>query len=141
MAQTLEEKRAYLREWRRRNPEKQKAISQRANAKATPEKRAAQYRRLRAQNERAFRHRGLMSKYGITIEQYETMLAQQRGVCAVCASAPSDGKPLDVDHCHTTNVVRGLLCNPCNMALGLLKDDPLRIRALETYINGFAWLK
>ncbi len=140
MPQTREQKRQYLAEWRRKNPDKQRAITLRAHAKVSPEERAAQYRKRRELDPRPIRNRGLKAKYGITIEQYDMMFAQQNGVCAVCATV-QPGRPLDVDHCHDTGVIRGLLCNPCNMALGLLKDDPLRIRSLEKYISNFAWLK
>lgn len=55
--------------------------------------------------------------YGITAKQYDTMLAQQGGGCAVCGTAP-DGKRLHIDHCHQSGRVRALLCSPCNLALG-----------------------
>jgi len=75
-------------------------------------------------------------KYGMTREQYERMFEAQGGCCAICripdAQANRPGKQrnsqssrgLCVDHDHQTGVVRGLLCNTCNRAIGYLKDSP-----------------
>ena len=73
-----------------------------------------------------------LRKYGLTIEQYEQMLAQQNGRCATCKEIP---ERMCVDHCHRTGAVRGLLCSGCNTALGFLKEDLLRIYALADYIK------
>ena len=64
--------------------------------------------------------------YGMTFEKYEAMLDEQNNVCAICSSPPPDHhkKRLNIDHCHTTGRVRGLLCDVCNRALGLFKDSP-----------------
>lgn len=59
--------------------------------------------------------------YGITVEDYKRMLGEQGGVCAICGEPPSPGRHLDVDHCHTSGAVRGLLCRSCNAGLGSFK--------------------
>ncbi len=41
------------------------------------------------------------------------------------------------DHCHSTGRARGWLCGPCNLALGLVKDAPARLRALAEYVENF----
>lgn len=68
------------------------------------------------------------------------MLAEQHGVCAICKMPEHKinhmtGKidPLSVDHDHKTGDVRALLCNECNRALGNMREDPERIRALLRY--------
>ena len=61
-------------------------------------------------------------RYGITLEQYDLMLAAQAGVCSICGNPPKD-KRLDIDHCHDTNIIRGLLCNNCNRGLGHFKNN------------------
>lgn len=67
----------------------------------------------------------LMSRYGITLEQYEEILKAQNGVCAVCFRPPR-GKLLSVDHDHVTGFVRGLLCNGCNLrVIGKHRDGKL----------------
>lgn len=66
----------------------------------------------------------LIKKYNITEQMYNDMLIKQHNCCMICkADQKSLSKPLVVDHCHTTGKVRGLLCNNCNLALGLFKDN------------------
>ncbi len=74
--------------------------------------------------------------YGEYIEWYHVMLERQNGVCAVagCGVSGTDAKPLVVDHCHRTGALRGLLCNNCNVALGLLRDSPALIQSLAGYL-------
>lgn len=75
--------------------------------------------------------------YGITLEQYVEMFTIQGEVCAICKEKCPTKKSLSVDHDHKTGTVRGLLCNRCNRALGMFKDNPvLLIRAAE-YIKDF----
>jgi len=64
----------------------------------------------------------LITNYGLTIEQYNGMLAKQNGVCAICGSPPN-GKNLSIDHDHNTNIIRGLLCQNCNSMLGFAHDS------------------
>lgn len=59
--------------------------------------------------------------YGITTAEYNLMLSNQNGTCAICLRVPD--KSLCIDHCHVSGKVRGLLCNPCNKGLGLFKDN------------------
>lgn len=65
--------------------------------------------------------------YGITDAQYDYMLIRQGNRCGLCLRSP-EGRTqhgqLVVDHCHATNIVRVLLCDRCNQALGLFEDDP-----------------
>jgi hypothetical protein len=68
----------------------------------------------------------LRSKYGISIAEYDQMLSNQNGVCAICKEYNVDRathKRMPVDHCHTTGKVRGILCNRCNLILGKAKDN------------------
>lgn len=87
----------------------------------------------------------LLSTYNLTAEEYERMFAEQNGVCACCGQPEKKTRRknarservflLHVDHCHTTGRVRGLLCNACNTALGLLEENPKRIEALLHYVQ------
>lgn len=81
----------------------------------------------------AERARRYKNDYGITVEEYEKMLEEQGGVCAVCERPPKT-KRLSVDHEHQKNEknkspeskrvrVRGLLCHRCNRALGILGNS------------------
>lgn len=82
------------------------------------------------------RRRGaLSSKYKITEQRYFEILEKQIGLCAICRSdspGRKGSKNFTVDHDHTTMVVRGLLCHPCNVMLGLAKDN---IEVLEMAIK------
>lgn len=74
-------------------------------------------------------------KYGIEHGTYDQMFSSQNGVCAICGDAHETERRLHVDHCHTTNKVRGLLCNSCNNGLGRFKDDPVKLRAAADYVE------
>lgn len=72
-------------------------------------------------------------KYGLSTGDYERMLAEQGGRCAVCRALPAT--VLNVDHCHETGLVRGLLCGTCNRALGQASDNPQLLRKLADYVE------
>lgn len=81
------------------------------------------------------------SRYGITEAQYNEMYELQRGLCATCGNPPGvdkngKEKKLFVDHCHVTNIVRGLLCSNCNMALGLIRDNVQTLANMIGYLQG-----
>lgn len=76
--------------------------------------------------------------YGITIEDYDSMLYQQQGQCAICGStsASSDASErFHIDHDHSTGRVRALLCARCNMGLGNFKDDPVLLQLAANYLR------
>lgn len=72
--------------------------------------------------------------YGLEPEQYEALLAAQDGLCAVCCS-PGGARGLAVDHDHASGRVRGLLCGPCNSAIGLLKERPDNFERAVAYLK------
>lgn len=63
------------------------------------------------------------------------MVASQGGVCRICANKPPNGKRLCVDHDHETGAVRGLLCQKCNTAIGMLNDDPALVERALDYLR------
>lgn len=82
--------------------------------------------------------------YGVDAHDFAAMSAAQGDVCALCKKSETivDGasrrvKSLALDHCHTTNKLRGLLCSSCNRAIGLLKDDPELMRKAADYVEGY----
>jgi hypothetical protein len=75
-----------------------------------------------------------ITRYGITLEQYDHLIASQNGRCAICLQGPT-GQRLSIDHCHASGKVRGLLCTNCNAALGMLGDDPARLARAMTYLQ------
>jgi hypothetical protein len=79
------------------------------------------------------------TRYGITPEEYASLLSHQNGVCAIC-ERPETGKAnngatrlLAVDHCHKTGRIRGLLCGGCNYMLGVLEDTE-RLQKANRYL-------
>jgi len=66
----------------------------------------------------------LLRSFGISLDDYNSMLVEQNGGCAICGTTDTGKRnAFAVDHCHTTGEVRGLLCQNCNTAIGSLKDD------------------
>jgi hypothetical protein len=72
--------------------------------------------------------------YGVGSAWKTFVYAQQKGVCAICTK-PFSFDEARVDHCHSTNLVRGLLCNTCNLALGLLGDSVENAKRLIEYVT------
>lgn len=72
-----------------------------------------------------YRAKHLEYKYGITLEDYDTLKTQQDGKCAICGIEEKycENKRFAVDHDHDTKEVRALLCKKCNQAIGLLQDS------------------
>lgn len=93
----------------------------------------------------SLRKQGLRRYYGLTPEQYQSMLDGQGGVCAICGGTEKR-RNLDVDHdrscCPGRNscgeCVRGLLCNACNMGLGKFGSDPERLEAAARYLRSLS---
>jgi len=88
------------------------------------------------------REQWLKQVYGITYEHYVNMFEQQNGCCAICKQSlilfgTKDQTHLiaNVDHCHTTNKIRGLLCRKCNTAIGLLNDNVTVLRLAAEYLE------
>lgn len=140
-------KAAYMREYYARNPEKrEKAGSEKRKIRNSQQKEHRNYIRekhpkLFVERNRSFK---LKTYFGITLEQFNTLLSEQNGRCASCGTndPPRTGKPNTlgeyqrwaVDHNHSTGAVRGILCNTCNVAAGMLQDDPQRCRLLGDYL-------
>lgn len=83
----------------------------------------------------------LKHTYGITSEEYEKLLEEQKGVCLICGRPEkvSDGKggikKLHIDHNHTTGKVRGLLCNDCNVGLARFNEDVCILQKAILYLE------
>lgn len=80
--------------------------------------------------------RNLKSLYGLTVEQYEKMVADQKGICPICERHVTKCRQrLNVDHDHITGKVRGLLCGPCNAALGIFQDSLENLKRAIAYLE------
>lgn len=76
------------------------------------------------------------SNYGISLEDYNILFEAQEGRCKICLKHQTEIKGrLHVDHRHSDKKIRGLLCNKCNQALGLLDENLGTIKAMEEYLK------
>lgn len=75
----------------------------------------------------------IKSLYGITLDERDSIFKKQRGVCAICKLAIK-GKQ-EIDHCHSSGAVRGILCHRCNMLLGMAQDS------IKTLMSAIRYLK
>ena len=87
----------------------------------------------RANKRKHGRKANLKKRYNLSTEEYEYMSFKQGHKCAICDE--TSDKKLSVDHDHKTEVIRGLLCNTCNTALGQFKDDPTIILKAYNYLT------
>lgn len=72
-------------------------------------------------------------KYGITVAELDSLYEFQDGLCGICSRTL--GKKYCIDHCHETNVVRGLLCTGCNTGLGQLGDNIAGLQRAIDYLS------
>jgi len=95
--------------------------------------------RVRLQNANPNHNRevNLKAKFGMTLAEFNEILADQDGACAICKSKSSgqEGRAFQVDHDHVTGQVRGLLCLNCNLGIGHLKEDALILRKALEYLE------
>ena len=93
----------------------------------------AENKTLRLKN----KNRALQNNYGISLKDYYEMEKQQDYKCAICGTNEKNKrtKYFDVDHCHETGKVRGLLCTNCNQGLGKFKDNIHLLKQVITYLE------
>jgi hypothetical protein len=109
-----------------------------------PECNRERYQAQNARTETKLRQRNwaLRKNYGLTAEAYNTMVAEQGGICSICKRPPhtkgKNGNMLLVDHDHKTGVVRGLLCHDCNRMLAEAQDNPSVLRAAANYLENYS---
>lgn len=106
--------REHVRKWNKENPDK--ALELRQNSK--------------------------FKKLGVTAEDYWRMHSEQGGTCGACGSSDPSSfikkrTRFDIDHDHKTGAVRGLLCQACNLVVGLMKDDPANVLKVARYLEKF----
>lgn len=112
-----------------------KSKSTKAYALANKKQVESKQKEWRNNNPRNVKSINLKRRYGITIDQYESMLEKQNSCCAICKSISPNRLDIDyflVDHDHKTGKIRGLLCDPCNKGLANFKDSQINLtRAIE----------
>ena len=103
----------------------------------------ARYRELRKLNVEKYREQGKrryhknplkakLRKYKITESDYYAILETQNSVCAICNQ---EMMVVNIDHCHSTGKVRGLLCTSCNTGIGKLKDNVKILQSAIEYLT------
>ncbi len=105
---------------------------------------AYEYERIRWANktQKQQRSKWLWTKYKITYDEYEKLYNDQNGKCKICTddislmSKDNSKNIACVDHDHSTGQIRGLLCNHCNRALGLMKENIQYIQNMIKYLGG-----
>lgn len=80
---------------------------------------------------KCYRRKRTLASYGISVEDYEQLMRNQKHKCAICKRKVK----LVVDHCHKTGKIRGLLCNTCNAGLGMLGDNKANLRRAVEYVS------
>lgn len=97
-------------------------------------KKRGKKRREREGPEGALRSRNyrLKAKYGLSHDDYLILAESQENRCAICGDLDDQ---MVVDHCHVTGNIRGLLCNKCNVGLGMFRDRPDLLTAAIDYLN------
>jgi hypothetical protein len=120
-----------------------KAASARYFQRLTPEQRALRnikhqvWRKANPEKDRKHQKwTKIKMAYGLTKEQWEAAFMAQGQKCAGCGTpTPSSKRGWCTDHCHATGKFRGIVCLQCNVALGMAKDDPERLRRLAVYLE------
>jgi hypothetical protein len=112
------EKRAYLKAWHARNPDRHLLYKNRWLAKSGVRARVTTKRRA----------------YKLGKLEQQGRAYPFSGCCDVCGQKPAK-KRLAFDHDHTTGAFRGWLCHGCNLILGFAEDSPQRLRALAKYLD------
>ena len=115
-----------------KNPEDKVAYDKRWNAEnpRDPEKKAAYMKQWYADNPHAnVARKGVEVTAGWYFENYDL----QEGKCKICSEFQYR---LQIDHCHTTMKLRGLICGPCNRGLGVFRDNPEALRNAARYLEG-----
>jgi hypothetical protein len=136
----------YLEKEKQRGKQKRKDIQQDPVRKEKRNKYYKEYTEKNKERVKKYQSRSpeqwkkinIARKYGITIEYYDSMVEQQRGLCAICLKKP---EKLHVDHSHETGIVRALLCHKCNTSLGLLQEDAEILNRAIEYLEKHKGLK
>lgn len=121
----------YNRQWYKNNSECRKENTKQWK-KDNPEK----VRQWNKDNPRKRRQTRFKCSYGLSYEDWQEMWDNQDGKCAICAEPFKNPSSANVDHNHETDKIRGLLCQKCNLGLGLFNDNPRLVFKAFEYLLG-----
>jgi len=133
----------YRKQYRKNHPEAIRKAGRKYRAKHLDKLRqkSREYaRKLRREHPQKCRIKGRKSalriKYSLTMSEYQEILKKQLGNCAICGYPSNiEDRYLCVDHNHKTGIIRGLLCNRCNIVLGHVDDDTVILQKMISYIE------
>ena len=125
-------RKCYWRNWRKDHLDKANEYTRRHYG-ANLDKMHNKNRRYREANPEYYRRKHYEYRYGITIDDYDAIFERQDGQCAICGHTQK--RPLYVDHAHTADEIRGLLCNRCNVLLGYARDDINLLKKAIQYLE------
>lgn len=80
-------------------------------------------------------HKQNIKRFGMTPEDFAFLVSNQNNKCKLCEKPFNYGRRPSIDHCHTSGVVRGLLCIKCNGALGLVDDNIQLLSKMIDYLK------
>lgn len=128
-------------QWGKERPELKKQWNRACYERNKPVQRERALKWARNNRDKVF-NASVLRNFGITADQYNVMFKVQTGLCVICGRLEKAFdrrvnriRRLHVDHDHATGVIRGLLCTRCNVAIGLLDDDPERAEMVASYIR------
>lgn len=81
----------------------------------------------------------LKRDYNLSLNEYNIMLEKQNNNCCICGEILKLGSGgCAIDHCHLNNKIRGIVCQPCNVTMGLLKENIDTLKSMITYLEKHA---
>lgn len=144
LAVRREKGRNYSKAWRSKsleNLEKTRAYAREYQHRRTPAQNAESCRRYQQSHKEkikvAQRRKHLRLKFGLTLEDFDRMLASQGYVCAICFTDNWGAHGPMVDHDHVTGKIRGILCHKCNLGIGHLDDSISKLENAIVYLKKY----
>jgi hypothetical protein len=135
----------YMRDYRARNPDRNRVYAQRYRDKPETKekmKRRDHLRRSTEEGKLATANRWFKYRYGLTLQDVESMIEAQDGLCAICGKPETkidartgEVRRLSVDHDHRTGKPRSMLCMSCNWFLARVDDDVDRLQGFIDYLE------
>jgi hypothetical protein len=117
--------------WRDANLEKARGI-EKASYQKRREAKLARCREIYVIKKDFLKWQTIKRKYNITKDDFDKLFESQGKRCPICGTSEFTQKTLNIDHCHVSGKVRGVLCNKCNTGLGAFDENPdTMLRAID----------
>jgi Recombination endonuclease VII len=119
---------------------RQEGAARRKRANYSPERNSVYQSDYRTRNNMAVRRSRYKNWYGVSLETYDDIFSQQEGRCAICSVLlVAYDRGTHLDHRHGGDqTIRGILCSSCNTGIGMMADNPERLRAAANYLERHA---